>query len=182
MKPFNCLLLLSLFDAILNGWVSVWWAKSFLKYVDQYIFSVNEILQATLGIISLFFVIRRVPKPKLSWLYCAMIVSYSALLFMFISYNVFFIAQTCLTAMYFSLGAVFGTTLINNNINQNERKKFDDNRIFITKIGLAIGASISLITLLKNVDPLYVWLGIYIAYDLDFFVKTILIRKNILEY
>lgn len=182
MKPFNCLLMLSFTDAVIDGWVSVWWVKSFLNYIDQSIFSVNEILQALLGIISLFFVIRRFPKPKFRWLYCAMILSYSALLFIFVSYNVFFIAQTCLTTMYFSLGIVFGTTLINNNVSQKERKKFDDYRIFISKIGMAIGASISLLTLLKDVEPLYVWLGIYIAYDLDFFVKTLLIRRNILEY
>ena len=64
IKPYQILLILSCFDIMIEGWFGIWYLKIFIEKIDVQMLSFTHILSSGLGIITMYWVIKKYEKPS----------------------------------------------------------------------------------------------------------------------
>jgi len=182
MNRFNVLLTLFLSDAIVEGWMGVWWIKCFAPMLSSEIISVNNMLNSALGIIFMYVIIRRYEKPAIGGIVISGLVSYLSLFALMISPSVFMLVSTFMGVLMGSLVRAFGNNLIADNISQTERASFDNHASLMRNTGSIIGGCAAFFTVPTEIAYWKVWIAIFIAFDTDLVVRIILIKTGFFNY
>ncbi len=182
MNRFNVLVALFLTDAVVQGWMGIWWIKCFAPLLPAKTISVNDILSAALGIVFMYVIIRKYEKPSVGAIIISGLVSYLSLFALMISPSVFVLVSTFMGVWMVSLVRVFGNNLIAENIQQSERASFDNHVALMRNIGLIVGGCIAFFTVPTERAYWKVWIAIFIAFDTDLIIRVILIRTGFFYY
>jgi hypothetical protein len=182
-KRYKILLSLILFDNILSGWLQVWWIKIFAEMVHANTFSYRNIISSCIAILSMgLLIFLKKENPSFRFLFILLAISYSSLLGLMVSCDAFLLISAVVGTSVGSAMSAYSNSLKVQNIDHNYRNKFDNRSQLVSNIGIILGASFSIYTLLSDVQIWIIWLAIYILFDLDFFTTYILVKIGILKY
>jgi len=182
IKPYQILLILSCFDIMIEGWFGIWYLKIFIEKIDVQMLSFTHILSSGLGIITMYWVIKKYEKPSISMLIIVTAVSYIGLFGLMISPSIFLIASTVLETIRNPVATSFRNNLIPLNVSHNNRAKFDNLQSLLSKICLIVGGLVAYFTIAASIEYWKIWLAVYILFDVDLIIKLLLIKKGIIAY
>lgn len=177
------LCLIQAYDGIISTWLRLWWVVVFVKFLSQNTLSIREMVCCITGLITAFAVAKRTRAPKLGEVWLFAFVGYASLLALAISCDAFILLGAVICAWGSALASGFSTRLVACNIPNKDDRTRHDNWLRVTECvaGLA-GAGLFWLYDLKDVQPWIVWVAIYVLFDIDMLVTTVLIHKGHLTY
>lgn len=177
------LCLIQAYDGIISVWLRLWWVVVFVDYLSQNTLSIREMVCSITGLATAFAIAKRTRAPKLGEVWLFAILGYASLLALAISCDAFILIGAVVCAWGSALASGFATRLVACNIPNKDDRTRHDNWLRVTEClaGLA-GAGLFWAYDLKDAAPWTVWVAIYVLFDIDLLVTTILIQKGQLAY
>jgi hypothetical protein len=182
-KKVTVLLSASFVNAVVGGWVSIWFVKYFVTLTSERAFSASNILQGIASIALLAGVLgTKLEVPRVRFIVWYNFVSYLGLFGLYLSIDGFLIVTGVNGAILGSFLNMFTNSLTAQNVEQKDRHKFDNRRTFVSEVGYVIGVGVSFLFLPKTLSLFTVWVAVFVLSDISLLFKVVSIKLGILDY
>lgn len=160
----------------------MWFLKAFITLVSSNALAISDGIQAILTVIFALSIVKFLGDITFKKIYIVWILSYTGLLALFISPTTFLICSTFSSAAFLSIITIFKNNLNAQNITNSERAMYDNYQFILQNIFRMFGSCIAYISILPTVPFYYVWIAVYIAFDIDLILTVLLVKTNKLKY
>jgi hypothetical protein len=177
------LLFSSLCNAVVSGWISIWFVKVFIVDISTQVYSTSNIIQGIVSLVIVSFILgTRFEIPSIRFLLIYNFISYLSLFCLYNSISTFLIVSGMNGAILLTFMNLFNNALTAQNIDNEYRYKFDNRRSFINDIGYILGVAISLVVMPVSISLIIVWLVLFILSDVGFILLIGGIKSGLLKY
>jgi len=176
------LLGICLYDSCLAGWFSIWWIKVFAEMLSSDTLSTAQVVRSGLGIVALMWVIKNHEIPSWRIVFSMLIVSYLGLFALLVSPEFFWIISTMFSVLCSAFGSAFNSAIKVQNVEHKTRNRFDNKENLMMGIGGMLGGGLAYFFQATGIPYWLVWMFTYFMFDLDMFLKGILIKCGFFNY
>ena len=182
VTPFMVLVLTACMDGFWSAYAGVWFMTKWIPALDSATISGREVAGAILAIVCGIFVSKfRKGEVSLKELLVVAVIADLVTLIVFIDINIAAFCAILSGKVYFVYANAFWSKLVNTNIDTDKRVEFDSFSRTSECIGKCIGA-IAAYFFPITLQLEYTYVLIILVMDMDFLLRLLFIKFNILKY
>jgi len=160
----------------------VWFLKIFIPLVSSDSVAISDGIQSALTVVFSLIIVNMLGSLTLKKIYYVWAFSYSGLLALLVSPTSFLILSTFSSASFMSITKIFRNNLNAQNISNDERAMFDNYQFILSNVFRIIGCYLAYTTMFASIPYYYMWVVVYISFDIDLLIIIFLIKNNKLKY